>query len=1131
VSSPPSGTVTFLFTDIEGSTRLWEDHLGAMPGELARHDKILKDVIESNDGHLVKSTGDGLFAAFGRAEAAITAALCAQRALVAAEWGATGALRVRMGLHTGDGEFRDGDYHGPAVNRASRLTTAGHGGQILVSEATVGLVGETLPEGVELSALGEHRLRDLGRPEVLYQLAHPELPARFPPLRTLDAFPGNLPLQMSSFIGREKEIAKILAALDEARTVTFTGVGGVGKTRLALQVAARLLPRFREGAWLVELAPIKDSSGVPGALATVLGVNARSGMTLEQSLVDFLRTKQLLVVLDNCEHLLEPVAEIVELLERDCAGLVVLATSREGLAVEGERVVPVPSLPSPPPEAGPDSAGEADSVRLFVERARGVDPDFSLTADNTHAVIQVCRRLDGVPLAIELAAARVVAMSPAELAQGLERRFETLAGGRRRAVQRHQTLRAAIDWSYDLLSDDERRLLARLAVFVGGCTRQAVEAVCAGDPLIRRKVFGLLTGLVGKSLVVAQREAPETRYRLLETIREYGEERLGDDLEAEPLRVAHAEYFCQLALDAFDRLYGRHQVEAGRQLDTERENLLAAVNYAIDAGNVDLALRLVVNVAYPFQGEQVGLRMIFPVDAVLLLPGASDHPLYAEGLAVAANDAAIRGDLARSGAAGEEAIVAARRFSTEPNHRVDLVVSTARGTRAMAMGAWDEAARHLERAVEYARLADRASDEYGLAGAAVAYTMAGNPDAAAALAREGLDAARRTGAPAYMAANLVALAGALADQDPQQARALLAESQELHSTLDFQSPYGATQSTLIAARLADWSLVLELGRDAIHHLHWAGDRPFLAGILNVVAHGLTASDPESAAVLQGAGRRLTPANAVDRRSDREVSAAGGPPVGAPSSTASFITELRRQSTAALKDSLGEARLGHLRAEGESMDDDQIVAFALDAIDRAARDQDSDVEPLLAEDHEPQSSVAHHDFFRDGDVWLLAYEGRWCRLKDSKGLQYLAVLLAQPCREVHVFDLLGSGVGGGGSGEILDATAKASYRRRLTELAAEEGEATEWSDPDRAGRARLEAEALTAELAAAYGLGGRSRSGDDSTERARKSVANRIRDALARIDSANPDLGLHLRNSVRTGTFCSYKPERPTAWNC
>jgi predicted ATPase len=513
--------------------------------------------------------------------------------------------------------------------------SAGHGGQVLVSAATAALVGERLPDGVELVSLGERRLRDLGRPELLYQVVHPALAREFPALRTLDSYPGNLPLQTSSFIGREREMVRILEALDETRIVTLTGVGGVGKTRLAQQVAAAVLPRFREGAWLVELAPVRDPSGVPGALAGVFGLTARSGMTLEESLVEFLRSKQLLMVLDNCEHMLDVVAELVQSLERRCAGLVVLATSREGLALDGERVLAVPSLASPGADADIESVAGADAVRLFVERAQGAKADFGLTATNAAAIGQVCRRLDGVPLAIELAAARVSAMDPAELALRLDRRFEVLAGGRRRAVERHQTLRAAIDWSYDLLSEPERRLLARLAVFAGGCTLEAIEAVCTGEPIEAHAVLGLVARLVAQSLVVAENQGLVTRYRLLETIRQYGEERLNDVGETDTLRVAHAEYYCDLALTLQEEMEGPQEIEAARCLEAEHENLLAATNHAIDSDNADLALRLLRPVPPPAQ--QINYELLLPVGAVLSLTGADNHPLYPYALAVSAS--------------------------------------------------------------------------------------------------------------------------------------------------------------------------------------------------------------------------------------------------------------------------------------------------------------------------------------------------------------------------------------------------------------------------------------------------------------------------------------------------------------
>jgi predicted ATPase/class 3 adenylate cyclase len=936
VVTPPTAaasaasTVTFLFTDIEGSTSLWEAHADEMAQALARHDVILRSAVESNGGQVVKTTGDGLFAAFGSAHDAIAAAMAGQVALGQASWEPIGPLRVRMGLHTGDAVLVEGDYHGPAVNRAARLTTAGHGGQVLVSGATASLVMDRLPTGAELVALGEHRLRDLGRPEVLYQLVHPELVRVFPPLRTLDSYPTNLPLPVSSFVGRERELGRVVAALDDARVVTLTGVGGVGKTRLALQVAARVLPQFREGAWMVELAPVRDSGGVPGAFAAVFAVSARSGMTLEQSLAEFLRTKRLLVVLDNCEHLLEPAAEMVELLEHECPGLVLLATSREGLGVEGERMLPVPSLPTPSPDAGPDAAGQADAVRLFVERAGAVDPDFSLTADNTAAVVKICRRLDGVPLAIELAAAHVAAMSPAELLQGLARRFDTLAGGRRRAVQRHQTLRAAIDWSYDLLSEDERRLLARLAVFAGGCTRQAAEVVCGGDPLAPEKLFKLLAALVAKSLVVAQRDAPETRYRMSETIREYAEEKLVEYGEIEGLHTSHAIFYCDLAAVLFDQLHGPQQVKAARRIAAEHENLLAAMNQAIDTEDVDLALRLVSNTL--FEGDQVGYRLVLPVDAVLQLPGADGHSLYPLALAVAANHAAARGDLDRVEVTGEEALAASERLGPDPDRRVEALVAAARGTAAMAKGNWGEAAEHLQHA---ATLRERAAN---FSGVAIAYTMAGNPDAAELPAAQGLEMARRHGGPINIAANLVGLAGALADRDPPRAKALLAESLELHAALDFESPYAATQSTLIAARMADWSLVLKLGTVAVRQLHWAGDRPYLGGILNIAARAMANADPESAAVLQGAARRFAPASALPGRSGELSSSSPSSPASQAAITASFVTDLRRQTTTVLRDTLGDARLHALRAEGEAMDDDQAVEYTIDAITRAAPEE-------------------------------------------------------------------------------------------------------------------------------------------------------------------------------------------------
>jgi predicted ATPase/class 3 adenylate cyclase len=936
VAELPSGTVTFLFTDVEGSTRLWEDHPDVMHDALARHDEIVRDAIESHGGHVVKTTGDGFHAAFATARDAVDAALSAQQALGGEPPVQGVTVKVRMGVHTGEARVRDGDYYGSALNRAARLMAVGHGGQIVCSQATADLAREALAEGIALVDLGEHRLRDLSQPERVFQVNAPGLMGTFAPLRTLDAFPGNLPMQMSSFVGRERELARVVKALDDARVVTLTGVGGVGKTRLALQVAADVLPRFREGAWLVELAPVRDPDGVVEAFAAVFGVSARADQSVEESLVEFLRTKQLLLVVDNCEHLLEAVADLVETVERSCAGVVVLATSREGLALDGEQNLTVPSLAAPAVDADLETIVHSDAVELFVQRAQRADADFGLTPENAAAVVEVCRRLDGVPLAIELAAARVTTMSPAELARGLDRRFDTLAGGRRRAVQRHQTLRAAIDWSYDLCSEPERRLLARMSVFAGGATRDAVEAVGAGDPIDGRAVFGAVSGLVAQHLVDAQRDGPDTRYRLLETIREYGEERLAEHDESDTLRFRHAEYYRDFARAATGEMLGPHQLEAGRRFAAEHENLLGAMAFAVDHGDVDLALGLL---AASSMAAEVGYRLQIPTDA-LGLDGASEHPLYPLGLAVAASHAALRGDRADAERLCAEALAAAQRLGADPDRIVEEWVITARQSMAFSAGAFHDAARLAEEWAEIGRATGRlVTLASGLGSAATWYTMAGDPDTALPLATEGLAAARRVGNPSFIGLNLAALAGALADSDPDRAAALLREDIDRWASLDYENGSELTNATLISARMRDWRTALEIAPRAIRHLHWSGDRPQLAGILNVLARVLSSDDPESAAVIQGAARRIATTAADGSVVSAPAPVAPGASTETPASrapgNAGFVSELRRNTTGLLVTALGDDRLRALRVDGEAMDTDEVVAYALDAAARAA----------------------------------------------------------------------------------------------------------------------------------------------------------------------------------------------------
>ena len=586
----PTGTVTFLFTDLEGSTRLWEEHPDAMHGALARHDQIVRDAITAHDGYIVKMTGDGAHAAFGTADAAARAALDAQRALVNEAWGETGELRVRMGIHTGPAEQRDGDYYGGALNRAARLMSAAHGSQIVVSLATEELLRDAMPDDCALVDLGEHRLRDLARAERAFQLEGRGLPTDFPPLRSLDAYASNLPVQLSSFVGREEELAAVVKQLARSRLVTLTGVGGVGKTRLAVQVAAETAPQFADGVWLCELAPARDSETLTEIVSSTLSVNRRPGMSAQASIVDSLRARQLLMVLDNCEHLVERASDLALAVLRQCPGVRVLATSREGLGVEGEQVWPLRSLP------------DIDALTLFTERAVAARSGFTLDGTNAAASADVCRRLDGIPLAIELAAARVVALSPADISRRLDERFRLLSGARRTAVERHQTLRATVDWSYSLLDQVERTIFDRLAVFSGTFDSTAAEAVCSGEGIEEWDVLEALTGLVAKSMVTSDDGIDGTvRYRLLETLREYAGEHLREHSDVDRWRRGHAGYYTAFAEEAGPELTGPDEVRWRRRLQGEFDNLRAAVSWSLDAndaGDGELAVRIVSALAH-----------------------------------------------------------------------------------------------------------------------------------------------------------------------------------------------------------------------------------------------------------------------------------------------------------------------------------------------------------------------------------------------------------------------------------------------------------------------------------------------------------------------------------------------------
>ncbi|HSH81837.1 MAG TPA: adenylate/guanylate cyclase domain-containing protein, partial [Herpetosiphonaceae bacterium] len=592
----PTGTVTFLFTDIEGSTTRWEHQHEAMQMALTRHDAILRAAIEAHGGHVFKTVGDAFYAVFTSAPDALEAALAAQRAVAGETWDEVEGLRVRVALHTGTVQQRDGDYFGPPLNRVARLLSTGHGGQALLSHVTHELVRDHLPAGTALRDLGEHRLKDLIRPEHVFQLVAPDLPSDFPPLRTLENRPNNLPLQLTPFIGRERELAAVCERLLDVTTrlVTLTGPGGTGKTRLALQVAADLLDHFANGVWFVDLAPIADPSLLVSTIATALGVRETGGQSLLDSLKAYLREKQLLLVLDNFEQI-TAVADQVAALLAAAPALKVLVTSRVPLHVRGEHEYAVPPLPLPDRAAGtsPDRLSQYEAVRLFIDRARDVQAAFAVTNTNAPAVAEICHRLDGLPLAIELAAARVKLLSPEAILQRLDRPLKLLSGGARDLHTRQQTLRATIDWSYNLLAPKEQTLFRRLGVFTGGFDLAAVDAVCgtgdeAGD------VFDTVAALVDNSVVrPVETLDGEPRFTVLETIREYALERLEAAGETGGLRRHHVEYFLLLAERGDLELRGPNELAWLNRLETEHDNLRAALQWTLDQREAELGLRLV----------------------------------------------------------------------------------------------------------------------------------------------------------------------------------------------------------------------------------------------------------------------------------------------------------------------------------------------------------------------------------------------------------------------------------------------------------------------------------------------------------------------------------------------------------
>ncbi len=866
--SEHSAVATFLFTDIEGSTRLWDEQPERMKSALARHDAIARDAVESHGGRVVKMTGDGVHAVFDDPLDAIQAVLKMQFALTEPQPTNGLQLRVRCGLHAGISERRDNDYFGTAVNRAARIMSTAHGGQVLLSDAVATLVGEHHPSGFELHDLGRVRLRDLASPERVYQLLHPKLRADFPPLRSLEATPNNLPQQLTSFVGRERELAQARELLSRGRLLTLLGVGGLGKSRLSLQIAAEVLEDFPDGVWLVELAPIADERLVPLGVASALGVKEDPGRPVQDALVKHVANRQLLILLDNCEHLIDACAHLAKALLQAGAQVRILATSREPLRIAGETTLQLPTL-SLPDDAAPSLAAlrDVDAIRLFVDRAAAADPAFHLDDRNAATVTEICRRLDGIPLAIELAAARVRVLSVDRIAARLSDRFKLLTGGDRTALKRQQTLRALIDWSHDLLTPGERALFRRLSVFAGGWSLDAAEAVGTGGDVDDGDVLELLTRLVEKSLVVP--EVDGTRYRFLETIRQYAGEQLANSDEEEAVRMRHLGWFLAFAEEGRPHLIGSQQGAWLARLDQERENLFAAHRYCDRApGGGELGIRLLAAIRrYWFDRGLLGLGYRATMEALARPSAQSPTQVRAAALNDAGQIAAYMGRYAEAQAHLVESLDIARRLGDKS--RVAYLLQPL-ALACVGVGDLAAARKYLNEALELAhQIGDPREIAAALNSLAQIARMEGDLATAEPLYEQVLDLGRNVHDMRDVASiSLLNLAMVAIGRDaPERARGMLLDVIAICDEVDSKP---TSQSVIevsagLAAARGDWEYAARFFGAAERQAAVSGihrdptDEAFLSPL---IAQARAALDPSTYVAAETAGRALDYASAM-----------------------------------------------------------------------------------------------------------------------------------------------------------------------------------------------------------------------------------------------------------------------------
>ncbi len=911
MSNLPLGTVTFLFTDIEGSTRLLQQLGEKYSTLLAEHHQLVRAACETNNGNVLGNEGDSFFAVFSRATDATHAVVQAQRALYAHAWPEGVHVRVRMGLHTGELQTSASEHYvGIDIHRAARIAAAAHGGQVLVSQTTCDLIERELPEDVTLRDLGEHRLKDLRQPKHLYQLVIAGLPSAFPPLKSLDASPNNLPIELTSFIGRSQELNEIKQLLSERRLVTLTGPGGTGKTRLALQVASEMLDRFHS-VFFVALAPISDPGLIASTVAQTLNIPETAGRSIVESLKDYLQSKSLLLVLDNFEQVI-PAAPLLSELLAVCSKLKILVTSRAGLRISGERLYPVPPLALPNLTELPslDVLSQYAAVKLFIQRAQAVKPDFTITNEMASAVAKICYRLDGLPLAIELAAARIKLLSPGAMLARLEHRLEFLTGGARDLPARQQTLRNTISWSYDLLDESEQKLFRRLSVFVGGFTIEAAESV-DGDQVTHTSILDHLGSLLDKSLLrEVEGTDDEPRFVMLELLREFGLEQLEASGEGKTIRRRHASFFLVLAEASLE---SAEQVKWMDRMEYEHDNLRAALDWsktAEDAG--ELCLRLAGTLGYFWEIHGHFSEGRERLSAILHMSFAQGRTAARTRLLARAAELAYRqSDYAATVEFAEESLAICREIGDKQGAASALIKL---GNAATEAGDYAVASKFLEEALA---IWQELNDKHGTARALISLgwntLRSGDYLLAQARLEEALALSRAVGDTRSMGFELSGLGEiALRQRDYERATRLLEESLELRRQLGNKWGVGVSLGTLgwVALCEGDWKRAVARLGESLEVRREIGDKGGCAWCLERLAEVALAQENVEKSV------RLLSAAAALRIS-----------IGSVIDPADQWEYQNRRS--ALRAQLGEQQFAALWNAGRTLTLEQAVAYALE----------------------------------------------------------------------------------------------------------------------------------------------------------------------------------------------------------